>query len=94
MPGAGGGHVGDDGVGAHGESADGFGFNFLLFQQLEDCVAGQPSAFGVEGCGATVYVVVAGAAGGELELAEPEAEAGEEREQLLRVGRGSHHSRL
>ena len=49
--------------------------------------AGEAAAFGVERGGAAVDVVVAGAAGGELELAEPEAGAGEEGEKLLGVGR-------
>ena len=49
-------------------------------------MAGEAAAFGVEGGGAAVDVVVAGAAGGELELAELEADAGEKREKLLRRG--------
>ena len=85
-PGAGRGDVGDDGIGAHGESADGFGVDVVLLQQFEHGVAGEAAAFGVERGGAAVDVVVAGAAGGELELAELEAGAGEEREKLLGVG--------
>ena len=84
-PGAGGGDVGDDGIGAHGEAADGFGVDVICFKQFKDGVAGEAAAFGVERGGAAVDVVVAGAAGGELELAEPEAGAGEEREKLLGV---------
>jgi hypothetical protein len=88
-PGAGGGDVGDDGVGAHGEPADGFGVDVVGFEQLEDGVAGEAAAFGVERGGAAVDVVVAGevAAGGELELAEAEAGAGEERARGV-AGRG------
>ena len=58
----------------------------MLIEKLEDGLAGEAAAFGVEGGGAAVDVVVAGAAGGELELAEAEAGAGEEGEQLLGVG--------
>ena len=47
------------------------------FEQIEDRLAGEAAAFGVERGGAAVDVVVAGAAGGELELAEIEAGAGE-----------------
>ena len=85
-PGAGGGDVGDDGVGAHGESADGLGVDVILFKEFETACAGEASALGVERGGAAVDVVVAGAAGGELELAELEADAGEKREELLGVG--------
>ena len=60
------------------------------FKQFEDGVAGEAAAFGVQRGGAAVNVVVAGAAGGELELAEPEAGAGEQREQLLGMDRSSH----
>ena len=86
-PGAGRGHIGDDGVGAHGESADGFGVDSVCFQQFENGVAGEAAAFGVQRRGAAIDVVVAGAAGGELELAELEADAGEDGEKLLGVGR-------
>ena len=58
----------------------------VCFKQFEDGVAGEAAAFGVQRGGAAVDVVVAGAAGGELELAEAEAGAGEKREQLLGVG--------
>jgi hypothetical protein len=62
------------------------------FEKVEDGVPGEAAALGVEGGGAAVDVVVAGAAGGELELAEAEAGAGEEREQLLGVCAGSAKS--
>jgi len=75
-PGAGRGHVGDDGIGAQGEAADGLGFYPLFIEKIEDGLAGEPAAFSVEcGC-AAVDIVVAGAAGRELELAEAEAGAG------------------
>ena len=90
-PCAGCGDVGDDRIGAHGESADGFCFNVVFLQEIENCFAGEAAAFGMERGGAAVDVVVAGAAGGELELAELEAGAGEEGEELLGVGGVSHH---
>ncbi len=51
---------------------------------------GEAAALGVQRGGAAVDVVVAGAAGGQLELAETEAGAGEKREQLLSVGWSGH----
>jgi hypothetical protein len=53
-------------------------------------MASETAAFGVQSCGSAVNVVVACGAGGELELAETEAEAGEEGEKLLGVGGGGH----
>jgi hypothetical protein len=89
--GAGRGHVRDDGIGAEGEAADGFDRDAVLGEQVEDGVAGETASFSMKRGGAAVDVVVAGAAGGELELAEAEAEAGEQREQLLGVSWGGHH---
>ena len=88
VPGAGRGDVGDDGVGAHGESADGRGLELVVVDEVEDGEAGEASALGVEGGGAAVDVVVAGGAGGELEFAEFEGGAGEEREEGLAVAGG------
>jgi hypothetical protein len=88
--GAGGGDVGDDGVSAHGEAADGFGLDVAGFEQFKNGVTGEAAALGVEGGGAAVDVVIAGCAGGEGKVAEAEAEAGEERQKLLDVGRGGH----
>jgi len=85
-PCAGRGDVGDDGVGSHGEPADGFSFDLLLLEELEDSVAGKPAAFGVERSGAAIDVVVARSAGREFELAELEAGVGEEGKELLSVG--------
>jgi hypothetical protein len=95
-PGAGRGHIRHDGISAHGQPTDGFGVDFVRLKQLKNGVAGEPAAFGVQCCCAAVNVVVAGAAGGELELAKPEAGAGEEREELLGVGWVEHrnHSKL
>ncbi len=59
VPGAGGGDVGDDGVGAHGESADGRWLELVVVDEVEDGEAGEASALGVEGGGAAVDVVVA-----------------------------------
>jgi len=89
-PSAGRGHVGDDGVGTHGESADGLGIDPVLFQQFKDGVAGKASALGVERGGAAVDVVIACAARGELEEPEPETGSGQMREQLLGMGRAGH----
>jgi len=77
-PSAGGGHVGDDGVRAQGEPANGLGLNSVLFKQFKDRMTGEASALGVEGGGAAVDVIVARAAGGELELAKAETGPGEE----------------
>ena len=79
-PGTGGGHVGDDGVGAQGESADGFSIDFIGFEEFKDCVPGEPASNGVERSGAAVDVIIANCPGGELELAEAEAEPGEKEE--------------
>ena len=72
------------------EAANGLCVNVVGFKQFKDGVTGEASTFGVQGGGAAVDVVVAGAAGGELELAEAEADSGEDREQLLGVGWGGH----
>jgi hypothetical protein len=93
-PGAGCGDIGDDGVGTHGETADSFGLNAVLLEQFEDGVAGEPTALGMEGGSAAIDVVIAGSAGRQLELAEFEADAGEKREKLLRVGWAGHQGRL
>ncbi len=66
----------------------------VRFEQFEDGLAGETTAFGVERGGAAVDVVVAGAAGGELELAEFEAGAGEKREKLLGEGGLGHQERF
>ena len=84
-PGAGGGDVGDDGIGAHGQAADSFRLDAVLFEQFENGVPGEPAAFGVERGGTAIDVVIARATGGELELAKAKAGAGEQREQLLSV---------
>ena len=97
---AGRGHVGDDGISAEGESADGLksggsGEQAALAQGVEDDQAGEPNAFSVERGGAAVDVVVAGAAGGKLEAAETEADGGQKREKLrsggARVGGAGVH---
>ena len=89
-PGAGSGNIGNDGVGAHGESADRLGNDRLFFQELKNRVPGEASALGVERGGAAVDVVIACAARRKLELAETKAGSGEQREQLLGVGRCGH----
>ena len=84
-PGAGRGDVGDDGVGAHGETSDGVRLDVFFFQEIENCFAREATAFGVKRGGPAIDVVVAGSARGELELAELETGASEERKQLLGV---------
>jgi hypothetical protein len=91
-PGARRGHVGHDRIGAHRQPTDCFGINLVCFKQLKNGVAGEATALGVQSGGAAVNVVVAGAAGGELELAQLEAGAGEEREELLGVGFVGHRN--
>jgi hypothetical protein len=62
----------------------------IRFQQLEDGMARQAAAFGVQRRGAAVNVVVAHASRGQLELSEAKAGSCEKREKLLRV-RGCSH---
>ena len=88
VPGAGRGDVRDDGVGAHGESADGRGLELVMVDEVEDGESGEASALGVEGGGAAVDVVIAGGSGGELEFAELEGGSGEEGEEGLAVAGG------
>ena len=88
--GAGSSHIGDDWVGAHGESTDGICVDVIRFQQLEDGVSGETTPFGVQRRGAAIDVIVAGASGGKLELAEAEAGAREEREKVLCVSWFGH----
>jgi len=84
-PSSGDGNRRNDGVRAHGQSADGLGLNAAPFEQINNGLAGVPAALGVEGGRPAVDVVVAGAARGEFELAQAEALAGKNGEQLLRV---------
>src|SRR5579871_690672 len=81
-PSAGGGNVRDYRIGAHRETADGLGLDSVLLQEFEDGVAGESASFGMERSGAAVDVVVACAAGRELELAKLKANARENGEQL------------
>jgi hypothetical protein len=80
-PGAGGGDVGDQGVGAHGEPADGFGLRDVLTDEVVKDEAGETAAFGVESGDATVDVVVGLLAAGQGEVAELEGEGGDEVEE-------------
>ena len=89
-PCAGRGDVGDDGISAHGETADSFGLDAFLLKEFEYGVSREAATFGIQ-CGrAAIDVVIAGAAGGELELPELKAGAGEEREELFAVGSLGH----
>jgi hypothetical protein len=80
-PGAGGGGVGDERVGAHGEAAYGFGVRDVLADEVVEDEAGEAAALGVEGGDAAVDVVVGLLAAGEGEVAELEGEGGDEIEQ-------------
>jgi hypothetical protein len=77
-PGAGAGDVGDEGVGSHGESAYGFGVGEMLVDEVVEDEAGETAAFGVEGGGAAVDVVVGLLAAGESEVAEFEGDGCDE----------------
>src|ERR1017187_9698159 len=84
----------DDGVGPHGESSDGLGTPVAAVDFIEKDAAGEARAFGVQGGGAAVDVVVAGAAAGELELAQAKGLLRKKSEKLLaRVRHGDHHSK-
>jgi hypothetical protein len=76
------------------ESADSFGLNAVLVKQVENRLASQASALGVQRGGAAIHIVVALSAGRELEVAKAEAEAGEQREQLLGVCGSGHRLRF
>src|SRR5450631_763746 len=60
----------DDGVGTHGQSSNGVGFPALLADFIEEDFTDELRATSVERGGAAVDVIVAGAAGGQLKLAE------------------------
>jgi len=73
-------YVRNDWIGAERETADSFGLDGVLVEQIENRLAGQPSAFGVKRRRAAINVIVACAAGRELEMAEAKAGAGQDRE--------------
>ena len=81
VPRAGAGGVGDERVGSHGEAADGFGLREMLADEVVEDQAGEAAAFGVEGGGAAVDVVVGLLAAGEGEVAQLEGEGRDEVEQ-------------
>lgn len=83
-PGAGGGGVGDEGIGTHGEAAYGFylfRMGDLLADEVVEDEAGKTAAFGVEGGDAAVDVVVGLLAAGEGKVAELEGVGGDEVEE-------------
>jgi len=80
-PGAGGGGVGHEGVGTHGEAPYGFGVGDVLADKVVEDEAGEAAPFGVEGGDAAVDVVVGLLAAGEGEVAELEGEGGDQVEQ-------------
>ena len=83
VPGGGAGGVRDQGVGSHGEAADGLGLGEVLANEVVQHEAGEAAAFGVQRGGAAVDVVVGLLAAGEGEVAESE---GEGRDQVEQVG--------
>ncbi len=72
-----------DGVGAHGESSDGVGVPGLGAHFIEKDLADQLRAAGIERGGAAIDVIVAGAAGGQLEFAEAKRFPRQQLQQLL-----------
>ena len=78
-------HVGNDGIGAQRQAAYCVRLDAVLFEEFENGMPGEATAFSVQGGGAAIDIVVAGGAGGKLELAETETGAGKKREQLLCV---------
>src|SRR5262249_35024137 len=80
---AGDGYSNDDRVGSHGESTDGWGLPAALANLVEDNVAGELGAAGVEGGGAAIDVVVAGCARGEREVSQLERFMGQQAKQFL-----------
>ncbi len=77
-----------DGIGSHGEATDGLRLPSPLTDFVSKHFAGQARTLGVKSRDAAVDVVVAGAAGRELELAQPERLVGEQAQQIL--ARGMH----
>jgi len=83
-------NVGDDGVSTHGEAAHSVRIDSFLIQQFENCVSGKATTLSVERGGPAVDIVIARAAGRELELTETKAGACKDREKLICVSRGGH----
>jgi hypothetical protein len=81
-PGGGGGGIGDERVGAHGEAAYGDGVWNVFADEVVEDEAGEAAAFGVQGGGAAVDVVIGLLAGGKGEVAEAEGEGGDEVEEV------------
>src|SRR5580700_4841220 len=69
----------DDGIGAHGQSADGIGVPALFVDRIEEDLPDQLRAAGIERGGAAVDVIVAGSAGGQLEFTEAKGFASQQR---------------
>ncbi len=72
LPGAGRGDVRDQGVCAHGESADGGRMQIVFANQVVEQQPSQASAIGVQRGGAAVDVVVAARTGGEHKVSQAE----------------------
>src|SRR5579859_905790 len=61
-----------DWIGSHRESADRFRLPPFVLNQIQENASRKTHSFGIECSGAAIDVVVAGAAGGELELSQLE----------------------
>ena len=85
-PCAGAGDVGDEGVGAHGEAANGDGFGDVLADEVVENEAGEAAALRVESGDAAVDVIVGSLARGEGEVAEAEGVGGEDAEEVGAMG--------
>src|SRR6185312_6508574 len=75
-------HCADDGIGAHGQAANGLrapsaGLNLLL-----EHLASKTRALRSKGSSAAINVVIAGAAGGKLKLAQAEGLLGQHLQKL------------
>ena len=77
-PGAGTGGVGDEGIGPHGETADGFGLRDVLTDEVVEDEAREATTFGVKRGGAAVDVVVGFLAAGEEKVAQLEGEGSDQ----------------
>src|SRR5258706_9849542 len=68
----------DDRIRAHGEAADGLGFPAPSLNLFEEHFSGKAGALGIQRRGAAIDVVIASAAGGKLEVPQPEGFLGQE----------------
>ncbi len=73
----------DDGIGAHRQAANGLRLPVPLPDFVQENLASQARALGIESGRTAVDVVVARTAGRELELTQPEGFGGEQAQQIL-----------